>query len=436
MTQQKIAKFKHRFIKGVAGSLGLKIAYTGLTFLTSVIIARLLSVKGFGIYTYVLAWVNLLRVPATLGLDQVVTREVAIYKTQSNWGLMRGLLSWTNKVVLPASIVLTLIVIGIGWIAMGSNPIMAWAFCISMVTLPLHSLRKLRLSAMKGLHKVVQGLAPEFLVAPLLLLIFTGFAYLLLGEKLNVIWILGIRIFVVAITFTIGAIWLYRMLPQEVNNSIPEYKTSDWLGSALPLILFEGMHLINSRLDIFMLGAIKGVEAVGIYAVVNRGVQLIIFVLAAVNSVLAPTIASLYTEGKKQELQKIVTKSSRLVLLCSCVVSGTLIICSYWYLLIFGAEFIQGQNALIILAGGKLFDAATGSVSFLLTMTGHEKYIAFSVAISAMINTLLNIWLIPQWGINGAAIATAITMILVNLLNVIWTQNKIGINPTAFGKIN
>jgi O-antigen/teichoic acid export membrane protein len=257
-----------------------------------------------------------------------------------------------------------------------------------------------------------------------------------LGENLNVLWILGIRIFIVAITFTIGAIWLHCMLPQGVGHAIPKYKTSEWLRSALPLILFEGMHLINSRLDIFMLGAMKGVEAVGIYAVINRGVQLIIFVLAAVNSVLAPTIASFYTEGKIQEIQKIITKSSRIVFLISCLVSGTLIGCSYWYLLIFGTEFTQGQNALVILSIAQLFNASTGSVGFLLTMTGHEKYITFSVAISAIINALLNTSLIPRWGINGAAIATASTMILVNLLNVIWTKNKIGINPTAFGKIN
>ena len=436
MNHNKIANFKKHFIKGVVGSLGLKIAYTGLTFIISVILARLLSVEGFGTYTYVIAWVNLLRFPATLGLDKVVTREVAIYKTQSNWELMRGLLGWTNKAVLPASIVIALVAMGINWFVIGSDSLMAWAFCIALLTLPLNALRKLRLSAMKGLHKVVQGLAPEFLISPILIVILTGFTYLYLGENLNVLWVLGIRVVVSTITFAIGAIWLRQMLPQGLSHAIPKYKTSEWLRSALPLILFEGMHLVNSRLDIFMLGAIKGVEAVGIYAVINRGVQLIIFILVAVNGVLAPTIASFYAEGKIQKLQKIVTKSSRIVLLISCLVSGTLIGCSYWYLLIFGTEFTQGQNALVILSIGQLFNASTGSVGFLLTMTGHEKYMAFSVAISAIINILLNTWLIPQWGINGAAISTAITMILVNLLNVIWTKNKIGINPTAFGKIN
>jgi len=426
---------KNRLIKGAAGSFGLKIAHTGLALVTSVVLARLLGTEGFGIYSYAMAWTTLLSIPATLGLDKLLVREVAIYQTQSAWNLMRGLLRLSNQVVLLVSIGLALTAAGVAWVlGTGANPQMLQALCIALISLPITSLRSLRLTVMKGLHQVVIGQLPEMLLAPVLFIALTGCLYWFIGDDFTVLWVVGIKVVTIAITFVIGAVLLSRILPSEVKKVTPKYQLRSWMRSALPFMFLGGMQIINSRTDILMLGAIKGAEAVGIYVVVNRGVQLITFILMAVNNVLSPTIASLYAKGNMEQLQQVMTKSTRVVFLVSLLITGSLIGFGYWFLLLFGSDFTQGQNALTILSIGQLVNASAGSVALLLIMTGHENYTTISFAASAAFNIILNAVLIPHWGIEGAATATASSMIIWNILSLIWVQKKLGINSTVFRK--
>jgi O-antigen/teichoic acid export membrane protein len=59
-------------------------------------------------------------------------------------------------------------------------------------------------------------------------------------------------------------------------------------------------------------------------------------------------------------------------------------------------------------------------------MTGHERYTTISVSASALLNVIGNALLIPLWGINGAAIATTISMIFFNLTKAHWAYKKLG----------
>ena len=193
--------------------------------------------------------------------------------------------------------------------------------------------------------------------------------------------------------------------------------------------------MIKSRTDILMLGAFKGAEAVGIYFAVSRGAQLINFIPNAANTVLEPNIASLYAEGKIEQIQRIMIKSSRTVFFTSLPIISSLVIFGYWYLSLFGSEFTQGNYALIILCVGQIVNLSTGSVGLLLNMTGNERYTSISRVSSTVLNVVLNALLIPRWGLEGAAIATAGSSILLNLENTIWVRKKLGIHCTAFGKL-
>ena len=75
-----------------------------------------------------------------------------------------------------------------------------------------------------------------------------------------------------------------------------------------------------------------------------------------------------------------------------------------------------------------------GPVGLLLNMTGHERETAKGVAISAVLNMVLNFLLIPRWGITGAAVATTVSMIAWNLLLAWQVNTKLTIQPTIFGK--
>lgn len=430
-----LKKLKNNFFKSFMGVMGLKIVASGLGFGLNILLARLLGIKGLGVYNYVLAWHGLLIIPAGLGLNTMLVREIAVYKAESSWGLLRGILRWSNQIVLVCSFSIATIATAIVWNSdIKEQPQMFLAFVIAMLLLPLTALRNLRLAAMKGLNLVFMGLMPEMLIVPLVVIVLTACPYLFFNQNITAAWVLGTTVIATIITFAIGIYLLQKALPKPVKQATCEYRTRIWLSQLLPFMLLSGMYVITSRSDILMIGTIKGTEAAGLYGPVVKGVQLLAFVLTAINNVLSPSIASLYTEKKLAKIQQIVTKSSQMMLVISLPIAAILLFGGNWYLSLFGSEFVRARSALTILCLGQLFSIAAGSVGTILNMTGNEKYNLIGSVVNILLNVVLNLLWIPNWGINGAAAATASSTIVVNTLKVIWVRQKIGINSTALGR--
>jgi O-antigen/teichoic acid export membrane protein len=423
---------KERLIRDFTGSFGLRVASIALGFLTSIVLARLLGKVGFGVYTYALTWPVLLGFLATLGLDHLLVREIAIYRSQSAWGLIRGLLQWANASVLVVSTGIALGAIAISFsLEKTSGGQMLPALCVAFISLPIVSLTRLRLSAMMGLHRVVLGQMPEALLAPLLLLVLTVSASWWLKDQENAaVWVVGLQVVAAIITFVVGILLLAQVLPQEVKQATPQYMFKTWLWEGLPFMLLEGLSIINFRIDILMLGFLADAGAVGIYAIVNKVTSFIIFAWGIVNIVIMPTLATLYAEGKREQLQKLVTHTTRLTTLFALAIMSILIGGRYWILLLFGTEFTQGQTTLIIVSIGYLVIGMVGPVGYLLNMTKYAHFNVATIGFGALLNVCLNFLLIPKWGINGAATATATSTIIVCIVSAILVRHKIGIKST------
>jgi O-antigen/teichoic acid export membrane protein len=89
--------------------------------------------------------------------------------------------------------------------------------------------------------------------------------------------------------------------------------------------------------------------------------------------------------------------------------------------------------ALAILCVGSVVSTATGSVRMLANMTGHENDALKAFMWSAVLNVILNALLIPYFGIEGAAFATAVSVIVWNLVLVGRIRARTGISTTAVG---
>jgi O-antigen/teichoic acid export membrane protein len=426
-----------RLIKAATGSFGIRILYVGLTFILSLILARLLETKGFGIYTYAISWLTILSIPATLGLDKLLIREISKFLVRSDWGLLKGILSWANLTVLLTSVGFAIIACLVAWfIYYPSNSITVWAIWLALAALPIYSLVNIRMGAMKGFNIVVISMMPELLI-PLIQVFFAIPVWSLLkGNSNNVLWILGIRLIAIALSFILGAILLYRAIPLQVKRTLASYQTSAWLKSSLPFMFLGATEIINTQGDILMLGAIKGVEVVGIYGVVSKISTLVIFIQGAANNALGPTIARFYAENKTAKLRQLVIKSTRMVLLVSLVFCVFLIVAGKLLLSLFGSDFVTGYESLVILTLGQFIGAAIGPVGLILNMTGYERFAAISIGFSAILNVILNAILIPKFGINGAAFATAASITVVNIANMFFVKRKLSISSVLLDVIN
>ena len=95
-----------------------------------------------------------------------------------------------------------------------------------------------------------------------------------------------------------------------------------------------------------------------------------------------------------------------------------------WLMSLFGAAFESASVPLVILAIGQLINAATGSVAYILMMTGHEVCYRRATIVAAVVNVVLGIILIPKYGAIGAAISTSASVACVNLVSAyyVWRQ--------------
>jgi O-antigen/teichoic acid export membrane protein len=430
------SSLRNRLVRGTVGTLVLRLSAAGLAFLLNVLLARLLGMAEYGVYTYVLSWIGLFSILAIFGLDKLLVRNVAAYCTQRAWGLLSGLLRWTSGVALLMSMGLILLMSSL-WPVIGksSSASQLAVIQVAWILIPLTALSSLRQAVLRGFQRVVSGQLPETLVQPVLAIAVIGTRGLTRGGKLTASQALVIYVVAAGIAFVFGVWLLHKAIPADVKTASPLYQQWAWVLSALPLLLISGLGSINDSTSVLMLGSVRGAEAVGVYAAASRGASLITYILVAANMALAPTFASLYAAGDRVRLQSVVTKSVRLVTLVAAFVALGLVLFGRWFMLLFGHDFARGQAALVILGAGQLVNAAMGSVGLLLIMTGHEREAAIGLGLGAALNVLLNTLWIPAWGAEGAALATASSMILWNVALAWLVWRRLGIYPTALGNI-
>ncbi len=421
-------------IRGSAGSFILRITGTGLVFINSIVLARLLGVTEFGIYTYVITWMSLLAIPAVFGLDKMLVRNLATYEATSDWGLMHGQLRWSMRFSLILGFILALSAAAVAWVFIPPTDATLLAFLVGVILIPIMALTLVRQGALQGLRHVIQGQFPEMIVRPILTIAFVS-AIALIGWELGSPLSVGAHVAAAAIGLIIGGMLLTHTIPAVVKTASPEYRRREWITSALPFIAISGMNIISTRLGVLLLGAMLSPEAVGIYAVANRITDLIAFVFAAVNTALMPTFAQLYAKQDMQQLQHIVTKSVRIITLLTLPIVGVIMLTGHWLLLLFGEAFTRGYAVLLILCIGQVVNVMSGSVGQLLIMTNYGFDAAMGFAISLLLNAFFSLLLIPHWGLEGAAIAATLSMAAWNGVLIVRTYQRIGIHATVFGTI-
>jgi O-antigen/teichoic acid export membrane protein len=91
---------------------------------------------------------------------------------------------------------------------------------------------------------------------------------------------------------------------------------------------------------------------------------------------------------------------------------------------LFGESFLDGKTALYFLVFAQFINSISGSIGYLMNMVGEQKVLRNIILIALMFNIVFNYFLIPIYGINGAAFATMISMIFWNLSSVLYIYRK------------
>ena len=410
------------------GSLFIKVAGAGNEFILSVILARVLGVNEYGAYVLSLTWVMILALLATMGFDSAAIRFIPEYVIKKKWPLLRGFLSKSFQFIIINGFGLLLLVILFTFLFESTikAPLRYASFLI-----PLLAVNRFRQSGLRALKHVVRSEFPEFVIRPVLLtILLIGFSFYF-PDTLTASKAILLTLSVTIVTFIIGGTWLYRFLPSSIIRVTSEYKTKSWLPYAFPMLLLSGLQIVNNYTDIIMIGSMIGSEFAGIYSAASRIAILVTFGLMAANSIVAPVISELHSLKMYQDLQHIITLAARGAFIFTFIVGALIALTGPYLLSFFGSVFSKGYPALLILLVGQIINAIAGSVGLIMTLMGHHVQAARIFGLSAMLNILFNAILIPHFGIIGAAVATAATTALWNIVMVYFVVTKLKINPTV-----
>jgi O-antigen/teichoic acid export membrane protein len=225
------------------------------------------------------------------------------------------------------------------------------------------------------------------------------------------------------------------MAPKQVRQLSTEHSIfpRNWkpiLAYSLPLTPFGLLFLGGSSMDIIMLNILTNSEGVGEYAAAARWVTFFSFIVGSLNFIFGPLIAGKLGVNKIEEVRILNAAATRWMLFITLPISIFLMLAREPMMLIFGEQFLQyGPTVLLILGLGSLFIALSGSGGLLLILGGHQ-YIELGVLGSfVLLNILLNLLLIPQYGIIGAALATIVSNMVTILLRILVIYRYFKIHP-------
>lgn len=407
----KIAK--NAGISGFGEILGNCIGY-----LSNVLMTRTIGPALFGIYVLASTVLRVLGIFAVAGLNSGLIRFIALYEGRGDRARLKGVIFFGTKLVGLISLVLFLIFFSLSNIIstrIFHNFELSFALKILLISLPLTAFMNLWLGGIQGFQKIKYRVYVEKIWQPLSRLIFL-IIFFIAGLKL--LGALLASVFSGLIGLIMAFWYLYKIFPFNKDKIAPVYEKKELIIFSLPVTFVTFFFFITQWLSILMLGYFVPPKEVGIFGAVDRVLPLINLPLQSINTIFFPMIASLYGERALSKLEKLFKMETKWAISLSFPLFLSLCIFARPTLNIFGNAFKEGDGVLIILSAAHMIRVLVGSTGPMLMMTGHQNISLANTFFTALLTIILNYFLIPRYGIMGAAVANAISLIAINLVEV------------------
>ena len=290
-------------------------------------------------------------------------------------------------------------------------------FAVTMLN--IDTIRALKKTILSEMYRSIFRYLPVFIFA--IILLKTN------NEELLVeVYLLGFLL--LSLFSSIRVYMLFKKIDKP-NDKSESFTITVIFKTSSPMTLSAIAYFIMQSIDIIILSIYEGFDQIAYYSVSVKLAMLTTLALMSVNIVIAPRIAEIYENQKMQKLQMLIKHSTRIIFLISICVLSVLFFFSEEILGLFGQGYVIANNALLFLLAAQFFNALSGPGAIYLNMTGRQKTLNKILVSALIINISLNFYLIPTQGINGAAIATLVSLIIWNTIAtvLIYSRDKIKI---------
>jgi O-antigen/teichoic acid export membrane protein len=399
-----------------------------LGFLVQILLARSAGAEEYGLYQLCFGWLFLFSIPAIGGFDVLITKFAPRYQNEERH-LLSHLLHYASRTSFIRSLFLA-IAVTVAFFFFGERTYL-FPVSITAMILLLRSQSEIHHALLRGLQKTALGLVPDLIVRPVLFGMICGafviFAHLQAVEALGAFALAQLAALVVVFTLS------RREIVSRDEESPSEEIHGEWRDTAFFLMLLAGTYLLMAEVDKVMLGFFVPLDEIGYYSGAARLATLAYFTPNAIAAIGGPMISQVfYTE--REALQSLLRRIALITIILSLPIVIPLLLFPNVLLSIFGAEFTVAALPLIILTSGFLADIALGPSGYLLSMTESHRAGLALLSIGVAVNITLNLFLIPNFGIVGAATATALSTALRSLLTCLYSYRTYKVN-TSWGSI-
>jgi len=414
---QKVAKGAGIvFIGNIAGVFFL--------FVTRVLIARTYTQEEYGIFSLGFTILNIFVILGTFGLQDGTARQIAYYWGKKKNDKAGSVISYSILFSILVGIILFLLlffssdIIAIGIFNLSQ---LSPTLKILSIAIPFFVLIYVFIAIFRGFGSVKEkAIFQDFMrnllfLSLLFLIIWTGFSFE---------W--TIITYSISVTATSLSLIFYFMVKKRFFINYKLFRDIDisigveLLLFSLPLLLVTILYQLMGWTDTLMIGYFKSAELVGLYNAASPLGRFISAALASMVFIYMPIASVLYVRNKIYEMKRSYAILTKWV--CTATLPLVMIFVFFPNVVInflFGRNYISAGTVLQILSIGFFINNLMGPNGATLTAIGKTKFLMYTTFAAACINVLLNILLIPRYGINGAAAATVIALVSVNIVRSI-----------------
>jgi len=395
---------RNSYLRHLALSMGTKLAMIALRLLRNVLLARILGPSERGLFALLSTLPDLISAATSGGLNSAVGYQAA--KQRDMGLLLTQVLVYGCLLagVLTLACVFLVREFGADLEVTVQLGLLAW---LLLLAVPMTVLK----SGLLTLHNASGGVGAfnalrlTESLAPLLL--FLGLFWMWRDEALEaalISWLCGI-----ALVLALGLWWLRRQHPLALRwDRSGQRELLSYSAKSHPDLLFQQLIL---RSDYLFIGALLGSTALGHYAMASAAAELLLIVPEAVTTPLMKRL--LQQDAGMERITPLALRLTATVMLGACL--GMALIGHWLIVTLFGADYAPAYPALLALLPGLLGLCYASILRLDLLGKNRPGTVSLMMGAGAALNLVLNIFLIPAWGIVGAAAASSIAYLAVTV---------------------
>ncbi|MGJ8584375.1 MAG: lipopolysaccharide biosynthesis protein [Marinosulfonomonas sp.] len=389
-------------------TLVIKLAAAGMTYVFSIVLARITTPTGFGQVAFFLNTTLLLSVIGAAGQQMALVRYLPALRKAGAFDEMQSLRArafWLAAAATLATVLIAAICVGVAK-SFGQFSGFSWPVLVLGAGLVLAvGLADFQAHLARSLHMVRLSLIPKevlwrglVLCCALVLFWATGaFVSTVLVMSMLVLTLLGVT----------AAQWIV------MRAGLPDGRrtgpiSQDWRGSVFPFWVTSVSNIFLANADVVIVGIALGPEAAGYYFAANRLAMLLAFFMTSYNVVLAPMLSESWHAGDLAKTRSLIHSAVLRMCLPTLAVAIPLMVFAEQALAFFGPEFAQAAGALRILVLAGVLNAVTGPADIALNMCGREKTAMRVGAVSLVVNAVVLVGATVMWGSSGTALAVLV----------------------------